>query len=434
MITPRTLQGFFDYLPPEMILRQFVRDTWREIFEKYGYGQLETPSIEHADILFGKYGEEEKLIYHFKDHGGRHVALRYDQTVPLARVAAQYLNGKINLPFKRYEISKVWRADAARKARKREFYQCDADILGSTSLLCESEILSLLHDGFNKLNLKNHIINLSHRGILKSFLESLNFDHNLISETYRAIDKLDKIGLNGVEDELKSRKIPAAKIPQILEFIDLSSRNNQDILKHIAARLKNLPAVEELRQLLSYLEAANIPAEKIKLNPGLVRGLDYYTGVVFEVSMPDFGSSSLAGGGRYDNLLHTFTKENVTGIGVGIGFEPICLALEELNLAPSKKTNTQVLITIFDQTLIPDYLKLAYELRDKNINTEVYPNQKAKIAKQLKYADHQKIPYTIVLGSDEKKNNLLILKNMQSGQQEKIEIGRFIKSPDTYMK
>ncbi len=195
MITPRTLQGFFDYLPPEMILRQFVSDTWRGIFEKYGYGQLETPSIEHADILFGKYGEEEKLIYHFKDHGGRHVALRYDQTVPLARVAAQYLNGKINLPFKRYEISKVWRADAARKARKREFYQCDADILGSKSLLCETEILSLLHQGFNKLNLKNHIINLSHRGILKSFLESLNFDANLISETYRAIDKLDKIEL-----------------------------------------------------------------------------------------------------------------------------------------------------------------------------------------------------------------------------------------------
>lgn len=437
MITPRTLQGFFDYLPQDMLIRQYVKDTWRGIFEKYGYGQLETPSLEYAEILFGKYGEEEKLIYNFKDHGQRHVALRYDQTVPLARVIAQNLGSKITLPFKRYEIGRVWRADAARKGRKREFYQCDADIIGSSSLLCEAEILSLLHDGFNAFGLTDHVIVISHRSLLKVFLEELVIPKEKVPEIYRAVDKYDKIGLKGVEKELENREIPRKKVHQILNFIDNSTTDNQKALqnleKNIGKNKDGREALKQIHQLISYLTLSDIASQNYRINQALVRGLDYYTGIVFEVTVPRFGTNSLAGGGRYDDLLTMFTHEKITGTGVGIGFEPLCMALEELHLHSGARTISDILVTIFDKSLIQPCLEITHALRKQGVKAELYLIEDEKIGKQVKYADKKNIPYTLVYGLDEHKEKTVILKNMNTGEQQKIKKTTFLQSPKQYL-
>ncbi len=438
MIDPTTLHGFFDYLPEEMVIRQFVSDTWRQIFEAYGYGQLKTPSLEYADVLFGKYGEEEKLVYHFKDFGDRHVALRYDQTVPLARVVAQYLNKGITLPFKRYEISRVWRADAARKARKREFYQCDADIVGTKNLLAEAEILMLLHDGFNALGLDEHVTMLSHRKILEAYLDVIKISKEKVIEVYRSIDKLDKLGTNGVEDELKSRKIPVDLIPHILDFIQKENKSNSDIIKHLHKKLQSnaegKSAIDDIEQVLRHVSDMGMPTANILINTSLVRGLDYYTGTVFEVTVAKFGTSSLAGGGRYDNLLHTFTQGSIPAVGVGIGFEPICLALAENGLSPQLSPYADVLITVFQPSLMPEYLKIAQNLRKSGLRTDLFIEAGENIGKQLKYADKKQIPWVLIYGPDEQKEGVILIKNMKTGQQERVSVEELLSEPRKYIK
>lgn len=426
MITPRTLPGVSDFFPQEMALRQYIKDVWRKVFEKYGYGQLETPAIEYAEILLGKYGEEEKLIYNFKDKGGRHIALKYDHTVPLARATAQYLNKECKLPFKRYEINRVWRAEAARKGRKREFYQCDIDILGVESILADSEVLFVIYEGFKELGFKDHIINISHRKLLESFTKLLKIPAKKSIEVFRAVDKLDKIGINGVKEELEKRKIPKKAILEIQDFIDEKNKTNAQIIADLEELLhENKEAqksIQDLKEVICYLEMYGIPEKNYKINPSLVRGLDYYTGLVFEVVDPNFGRSAIAGGGRYDNLCGLFSNQQIAGVGISVGFERVYEIMKEAKIEPRNIAKTEVLITIFSPELLQDTLTLAKELRAADIKTEIYLEEGDKLKKQFQYADQKKIPFVIVIGPEEKEKGSTVLKNMETGEQE--EVGR----------
>lgn len=420
-IKARTLQGFFDYLPHEMTLRQHVADTWRTVFEKYGYGRLETPCLEYADVMKGKYGEDEKLIYEFADRGGRQVALRYDQTVPLARAIAQHQN-EIQLPFKRYEIAKVWRADAARKGRKREFYQCDADILGTKDpSLADAEILFILHEGFKALDFPEHQILINNRKILNGFTRILNIPESKHIEVFRAVDKLDKVGKKGVEKELKDRGVPATAIPKILKFIEYEGKNPAEVLKHFTSMLKGDAeageGIAELGAVVTHLKNYGIPSANYQIAPSLVRGLDYYTGIVFEVIIPEYGRSALAGGGRYDKLCGLFLGRDITAVGVAVGFEPICLALKEMKKGPANLSPAQVLVTIFSPEMTAESLKIACFLRENGIKTTLYYEPTHKLGKQLEYADKNAVPYAIVLGPDEKKQGKVVLKDLAKRKQ-----------------
>jgi len=332
MIKPRTLQGFFDYFPQDMVLRRHVENTIRKVFRSHGYDEINTPSIEYAEILFGKYGEDEKLIYNFKDHGDRHVALRYDQTVPLARFVAEH-NREIVFPFKRFEIGKVWRADAARKARKREFIQCDVDIIGTDSIYSDAEILFVVHDVFQALNMSDCTIKLSNRKILISIFENQNFNQKQIISIVRTIDKFDKIGLEGVLKEIKTKDelLDFTKTEKIIK--DLFSLDNKPFQEYLEVLSPYIPAnnqgIEETKQLIRLLKHYGLKENQdFNFDITLVRGLDYYTGMVFEVKNNHY-KASFAGGGRYADLCSLYSNNQYSGVGVGIGFEPICIYLQE---------------------------------------------------------------------------------------------------------
>ncbi|MDD4352267.1 MAG: histidine--tRNA ligase [Candidatus Gracilibacteria bacterium] len=428
-IEPRTLQGFSDYLPKQMVTRRYVENTLRKVFESFGYGELQTPCLEYQEILTGKYGEDEKLIYKFTDNGDRKVALRYDLTVPLARVIGQHQN-EITLPFKRYHIEKVWRADSPRKGRKREFYQCDVDIVGVANIAADAEILLILHTGFAALGLDDHIIMLNNRQITNAFIRTLNIPEDKAIEVFRSIDKYDKVGLEGVEKELKERGIEQKNIPEILEFIDCDGKSNQQILEQAESRVGSDPdgqkGIEQIKSVLEILEHYGVPEKNIRFNLRLARGLDYYTSLVFEVLVPKFGGMSLAGGGRYGELCGLFAGKEITATGVAFGFEPICAALEEFGLGP-KLHVADVLVTVFGEAYLRDSLEISQKLRAAGLKVELYPDPTAKLGKQFKYADANNIPYAIVIGEDEKKKKEVMLKNMQSGEQETVNPGELIK-------
>jgi len=423
LIEPKTLQGFFDYFPEDMKTRSFVEKTIKEVFLKYGYDEINTPSIEYADILFGKYGDEEKLIYHFNDHGNRHVALRYDQTVPLARFVAQHQN-KIKFPFKRFEIGRVWRADAARKARKREFMQCDADIIGEKSLLADAEILMLVSDVFKALKLDKCVLHISSREVLSSIFSQDGFDKKTISEIIKSIDKHDKIGTSGVLEEIQNKSkeynFNFDKTQKILDkLFSFKNKSFKEIKKSLEKDLgPENESLNDLETIVSYLLDYGMKEEEdFIFNITLVRGLDYYTGMVFEVKSEDF-RGSFAGGGRYDDLCSMYTDNNFSGVGVGIGFEPICAYMEENNKIDT--ANETVLITIFDKALVKNSLEITKLLRSNNISTQIYPYSDHKIKKQFKYANSKRNKYVIVIGESEIEKNTVMLKNMESGEQEEL--------------
>lgn len=394
-ITPQTLKGFRDFLPSQAIKRNWLINKLKNIFEKYGFDPLETPAIEYASTLLGKYGQEaDKLLYLFEDNGKRKVGLRYDQTVPLARIIAQYQN--ITKPFKRYQIQPVWRAENTQKGRYREFLQCDIDIVGEKSLYADFEIVDLVLKSFKSLGFKKTKVLINDR---KNFQ---NIDNKFIN----SIDKLPKIGEEKVIEELIKKGLEKDKAQSLLNEI----KNK-----------KKTPDIEKLFSLLknqSYQENIDF----IYL-PTLARGLDYYTGLIFEVIDEDYQAGSLGGGGRYDNLIGLFTGQDVPAVGFAFGFDRMIEAAESLNLLPNIKTNTQVLVTIFSPDLAPISLETAEFLRKNNINTEVYLNEEAKLEKQLKYANKKNIPYVIIIGPEEAEKNLMKLKNMKTGEQKLIKKG-----------
>ncbi|MEN9407578.1 MAG: hypothetical protein RLZZ455_794 [Candidatus Parcubacteria bacterium] len=382
----QTLKGFRDFLPEQAKKRQFVIRTLTQVFTSYGFVPLETPALEYEEILSGKYGEEgDKLMYRFLDNGGRKVAMRYDQTVPLARVVAQYQNS-LPFPFKRYQVQPVWRADNTQKGRFREFLQCDIDTVGTSAATADAEIIAVVYQSFQSLGFKNFRILINDRAIFG----------DLPSKAIQIIDKLEKKGEDTVTAELKE----AGFDPEILK------------------QLRNEKPTANLQAIMKYAEEMGVNTENLSFSPTLARGLDYYTGLILEVVIEGYSVGSVAGGGRYDGLIGMFAGKQIPAVGLAFGFDRVMEAMEEQNLFPDTRNGEiQALVTIFSPDLADDSMQLAKMLRNKGIYTELWLDPTIKMEKQLKYADLKKIPYVIILGPEEKTKNMLMLKNMKTREQ-----------------
>ena len=506
-IKPSVPKGTRDFSPAEMAKRNYIFDTIKSVFRKYGYQQIETPSMENRETLMGKYGDEgDKLIFKILNSGalinsnvlkaleelrtdlinndfamdtfdstfkgeeglkrtkfielnenllesdyyarmaafdkvvesakkGNRIlseeiyekALRYDLTVPFARYVVMHRN-EITFPFKRFQVQPVWRADKPQRGRYREFYQCDADVVGSDSLLNEAEFVMIYDEALSKLGLKDFTIKLNNRKILSGIANIIDKNDNIIDLTI-AIDKIDKIGLDGVIKELLERGFSNADIEKIKPVILLEG-SNVEKLESLRKALKDSPiglkGCDEIETVLNYIADCPLKTANLELDITLARGLNYYTGAIFEVKTNEVAMGSIGGGGRYDDLTGMFGLKGLTGVGISFGADRIYDVLEELNLFPeAANQSTTVLICCFDAEGEKFALPILRKLRDSNINSELYPAG-TKIKKQLDYANAKQIPYTIMIGSDEMQSGLLTFKDMTSGLQEKLSAEQII--------
>lgn len=421
IIQPRILKGFRDYPPEKMHLRLYLQDILKKLFELYGFQPFDTPILEYAEILEGKYGEEgEKLMYKFKDHGDRTLAMRYDLTIPLARFIA--MNPQLILPFRRYHLGPVWRADKPQHGRFREFWQCDIDIVGTDSYLADVEVLSLAYDFFQKIGIEKFIIRVNDRRVLNALLTLFGFKNEAAPEVLRSIDKLDKIGPHGVEQELSEKGFNSASISELLSLLTMHvtieetlSMLKEKLLPSQASVQVGLVALENIFRVLK--NKGKDPGF-FSLDLSLARGLDYYTSTIYEAVVEEPKIGSLLGGGRYDNLIGIFCGKTIPATGFSFGFERIVTVLEELQLLRSNQHTIKVLVTIFTPELAEYSVTIANILRKNNINVEVYPDDQTKLAKQLTYANKKNIPFAIIAGPEEKKNNVVTLKDLKKGSQE----------------
>ncbi|TSC89397.1 MAG: histidyl-tRNA synthetase [Microgenomates group bacterium Gr01-1014_5] len=404
----QTLKGFRDFLPGKMVIRNEAIRRLRAVFEKYGFDELQTPALEYAEVLTGKYGEEaEKLMYLFRDPGDREVGLRYDLTVPFARAIAN--NPALPKPFKRYQIQPAYRAENTQKGRYREFYQCDVDIAGSSSPMADAEIIAVVNDCLSALGFTNYKIRVNSRQVLFSIMEKAGVEQPRWLTVIRSIDKLDKKTRVEVEAELDTKGITKEQIKSVFEAI---SKAKPD---------------DFLTTTLAYARSLGIQ-NTLVFDPTLARGLDYYTGPIFESVVEEPKIGSLTGGGRYDGLLKTLGGPDLPATGTTIGLDRVCDVIEELNLWPNlPKTASKVLVTIFNQNLAQEALKIASGLREKGVNTEVYPSDNEKMEKQLKYADLKSIPFVLIIGPEENEQGVIQLKNMQTGKQETVKIDELVR-------
>lgn len=407
MTKTQTLKGFRDFLPREVRKRQYVIDILKKVFGSYGFEPLETPALEYEEVLLGKYGAEgDKLMYRFADNGGRKVALRYDQTVPLARVVAEYQN-QLPTPFKRYQIQPVWRAENTQKGRYREFLQCDIDIVGSRSPFSDAEIIAVTAKSLKKLGVGNFKILINDRRNFSLTTSVKLSDKDFIS-VIRAIDKLKKIGREGVLKEL--------------EEIGINKEEAVNLLQELETREQSI----YMKEIFKMLEQLGVDKNKLEYYPTLARGLDYYTGMIFEVEIEGYSAGSVAGGGRYDNLIGLFSGNNTPAVGVAFGFDRIIEAMDELGLFPPDLVTTKVLVTIFSPNLADKSLEISSRLRSNNINTEIWLDSEAKLDKQLKYADQKGIPYVVIIGPDETAKGTITLKSLKSQTQETLTLDELV--------
>jgi histidyl-tRNA synthetase len=450
-IKPALVKGTRDFSPQEMIKRNYIYDTIKTVFKKYGYAEIQTPSMENLSTLTGKYGEEgDKLIFKILNSGdylakanAEHLgnknsnaltssisekALRYDLTVPFARYVVMHQN-EITLPFKRFQVQPVWRADRPQKGRYREFYQCDVDVVGSDSLLNEAEFILIYQEALSNLGLSNFTIKINNRKILSGIAEIIGKPELIIDMTV-AIDKLDKIGFEGVTKELLEKGFTEADINTLKPVILLEGSNTEKLARLKAVLVSSatgLKGIEEIEKVFGYVQQfiGNTDlgeALQLELDITLARGLNYYTGCIFEVKTNEVAMGSIGGGGRYDDLTGMFGLKGLTGVGVSFGADRIYDVLQELNLFPeSTAAGTRVLISNFDAQAESYALPLVQQLRQANIATEIYPSS-AKLKKQMAYADDKNIPYVILIGSDEMESHTLTLKDMKSGIQQKLTI------------
>lgn len=400
-IEPKTLKGFRDFLPSEARKRQYVMSTVKSVFERYGFEPLETPVLEYEEILTGKYGDEgDQLMYRFEDNGKRRVAMRYDQTVPTARVVAQYAN-TLPLPFKRYQIQPVWRAENTQKGRYREFVQCDIDTIGIDSPLADAEIIATAIAAYRALGFTSFKILINDRKV---------FEH-LTTPAIIAIDKLKKIGEEGVVKELVDKKLFG------------STAEAKSMLQALLAQ----QPTERLVQIFRELEALNVDQSFLEFSPTLARGLNYYTGMIFEIETPDYPHGSICSGGRYDELIGMFVNKQIPAVGLAVGVDRTLEAMEALKLFPTDLalSSTKVLVTIFSEELKEKSLALCSRLRASSINAEIYLGEikkKNPLEKQLKFANQKNIPYLIIIGPEEMEKNKVILKDMNKRVQTELTI------------
>jgi histidyl-tRNA synthetase len=427
-IKPRLYKGTRDFLPEQMIKRNYVVTIIKEVFEKFGFDPLETPALELWETLSGKYGEEgDRLTYRFIDRGKREVGLRYDLTVPLSRVIAMY--PEIPMPFKRYQVQPVWRADKPQKGRFREFYQCDIDIIGSSSMLADAEIIAAFHRVLTRLNFQKFTIRINSRKILSGIAEISGTNPEKEAEVARAIDKFDKIGINGVREELINRGIKPDGADKILQVLNIDGSNSgrlEKLSNLLQASQPGQDGIKEMKDLLSYLRMLEVPEDQILFDLYLARGLDYYTGPIYETRVDEPKIGSITGGGRYDNLIGLFSGKNLPATGSSIGLERIVTVMDELEMFPKNlKTSVQVLVTIFDSTTLQYSLKITNLLRDRNINCDLYSGN-SKLRGQFGLANDRNIPITVVAGPDEMEKNTVNVKNMSSGKQVNVPFERVV--------
>lgn len=444
MAQPSIPKGTRDFSPEEMAKRNYIFDTIREVYKLYGFRQIETPAMENLSTLMGKYGEEgDKLLFKILNSGDylkgisdgellerntnrlapqlSEKGLRYDLTVPFARYVVMHRN-EITFPFRRYQIQPVWRADRPQKGRYREFFQCDADIVGSDSLINEVELIQIVDEVFNRFGIRVSI-KLNNRKILSGIAEIIG-EADKITDITVAIDKLDKIGLDKVNEELSSKGISKQAIEQLQPIILLQGSNSEKIetLKTVLNRSEiGIKGVEELEFILNRLNITEIRSE-LELDLTLARGLNYYTGAIIEVKALDVQIGSITGGGRYDNLTGIFGLSRVSGVGISFGADRIFDVLNQLDLYPKDSIqNTQVLFVNFGDKEEEFILPLVSKMRQANIATEIYP-ESAKMKKQMSYADANKIPYVAIVGENEMQEGKIILKNMITGEQKLLSV------------
>ncbi len=418
-VKPAILKGTRDFLPSQMVKRAYLVDTIRKVFERFGFDPLETPAIERWETLSGKYGEEgERLIYRFQDRGGRELGLRYDLTVPLARVVAMYPH--LPKPFKRYQIQPVWRAEKPQKGRFREFVQCDVDIVGSSDMLADAEIIAVVYAALTELGLQGFKIKINNRKVIRGMIEVAGAPIEQELDIARAIDKLDKIGVEGVRKELEQRQIDKAVIERILDIMTLRGSDESVFAaaeKVLGTSEAALEGLQELRQVFEYLDLLEVPTGVYELDLSLVRGLDYYTGPVFETVMEQPKIGSIMGGGRYDRLIGIFTGQDIPATGTSIGLDRLVTVMDELDAWPIQtETRTEVLVVRFDPELTPLYLHITQTLRKSGFNTDFYTGKK-NLRGQLGYAKDRGIPVVILIGSDEAQSQSATVRHMPTGQQ-----------------
>ena len=452
-INPNTPKGTRDYSSEVLLKRNYLKKILQKAFESFAFEPLETPSFEKLTTLTGKYGDEgDRLIFKILNSGEKlkkadlnsfkendlkkfsfsisEKALRYDLTVPLARYVAGNQNDLI-FPFRRYQMQNVWRADRPQHGRFQEFYQCDADIVGVKSLLQEIEMISLFDRIFNDINLKEVSVKINHRKIIEGIVNLTESKNSLVDFTV-AIDKLEKIGIEGVEKELISKGFSESDIDKIEDIIKLQG-SPEIILGELEEALKDsnegLEGINELRYIFSKLNCFEFKSINIKIDLTLARGLNYYTGVIVEVMGPEkVKMGSIGGGGRYDELTNSFGVKNMSGIGVSFGFDRLYLVLEELDLFPINiNLNTEVLFVNLGNESVDIALNSINKLRSKGVISEIYPSN-IKLSKQLNYANKKKIPFVVIIGDDEIKNKKITLKNMITGEQDQILLSQLEKS------
>ncbi len=445
---PSIPKGTRDFSPAEMVRRNYIFNIIKEIFQRYGYLPIETPAMENLTTLLGKCGEEgDKLLFKILNSGDyfskvniqdesnltsnkltpliSEKGLRFDLTVPFARYVVQHRND-ITFPFKRYQIQPVWRADRPQKGRYREFYQCDVDVIGSNSLLNEVELVQIIDDVFDKLKIFS-IVKINNRKILSGIAKIIGEGDKIVDITV-AIDKLDKIGIEQVNEELVLKGVSKKAIEQLQPIINLKGKLKEKFpkLKEILKNSKiGMEGIEETIQVMKHLKDLNIKA-KFQLDLTLARGLDYYTGIIIEVIAKDVPIGSICGGGRYDDLTGIFGLPGISGVGISFGADRIYDVMKELDLFPEEsRTTTQIMFVNFGKEEEKYCLSLLSEIRKAGINAEIYP-ESVKIKKQMSYANNNKIPYVVLVGENEMKDEILTVKNMNTGEQVRLSVSQFI--------
>jgi histidyl-tRNA synthetase len=450
MEKPTLPKGTRDFGPAQMAKRQFILENIKKVFQKYGFQPLETPAMENLSTLTGKYGEEgDQLLFKILNSGDflkdidtqklesknskgitfdiSEKGLRYDLTVPFARFVVMNRN-EITFPFKRYQIQPVWRADRPQKGRYREFYQCDADVVGTDSLLCEAEIVLMIKEVFKRLGIEDYSIKINHRAILSGLAELCNAKGNE-SSLFIAIDKLDKIGEEKVKEELRDRGFSESNLTALFEILNFEGSTPQKI-EFLSAKFATTPSgqkgISDFKEVLNLLIGYGATEDHVEFDIALARGLSYYTGCIFEVKINHVSIGSVSGGGRYDNLTGVFGLPGVSGVGFSFGVDRLYDAMEELKLFPQEaQISTQVLIAHFDEESKRYGLNVLQTLRANGIASEIYPDT-VKIQKQLEFANKKMVPFTIVIGSEEVKSGILAFKNMKTGEQHKLTIEKIL--------
>lgn len=404
----QTLKGFRDFRGIEAKRRAWLGQVFRNVFEYNGFEPLETPALEYEDLLLGKYGEEaNKLIYGFEDRGGRRIALRYDQTVPTARVVAQYKN-EIIFPYKRYQIQPVWRSDKPQKGRFREFVQCDIDVIGAQAPIADAQILLVISSVFRELGLET-IIKINDRTQLFEMIRNAGIEEGMIFSVIQTIDKLDKKSGGEVVEELREKGITADRCDKLFEM------------------LKNAKPSERLANIVSTAVSLGVPESELVFSSTLARGLDYYTGLIMEPIIPGYSGGSVGGGGRYDNLIGDLVGVPVPAVGIAFGFDRILEVLTELQkFPPSLLTPVQAMVAVFDETSV-NYAASVVKLLHKNsVSSELYPDPGKKLESQIKYAVARGIPYVLIVGPEEQKNRMVTVKELATRDQKMMAVAEAI--------